>query len=190
VLASGKGSNLAALADACRSGALNASIEIVLSDVEGSGALRIAAERGLAARFIPPGGFSAKLDEEAERAYVAALNDAGVDFVVLTGFMRILKGDFLRAFERRVINIHPSLLPSFPGLAAWRQALEHGVKVTGCTIHLVDQGIDTGRILAQKAVEVREDDTPASLHERIQEAERQLYPLTLARIAEGLLAID
>ncbi len=190
VLASGKGSNLEALAVACRSGALNASLEIALSDVEDSGALRKAADFGLRGRYIPPGGFRTKLDEDAERIFVEALHEADVDYIVLTGFMRVLKGEFLRAFERRVINIHPSLLPSFPGLEAWKQALDHGVKVTGCTIHLVDQGIDTGRILAQRAVEILEDDTPASLYARIQEAEHALYPATLQRIAEGSLAID
>jgi phosphoribosylglycinamide formyltransferase-1 len=99
--------------------------------------------------------------------------------------MRILKGDFLRAFEGRVVNIHPSLLPSFPGLEAWKQALSYGVKVTGCTVHWVDQGVDTGPILAQQAVPVLEGDTVASLHQRIQEAERSLYPETLARLAQG-----
>ncbi len=190
VLASGKGSNLEALASACRSGALNASLEVVLSDVEDSGALQKAADFGLRGRFIQPGAFRTKLDEDAERACIDALNEADVDYVVLTGFMRILKGEFLRAFERRVINIHPSLLPSFPGLEAWKQAFDHGVKVTGCTIHLVDQGIDTGRILAQKAVEIQDADTPTSLYARIQEAEHELYPATLQRIAEGSLSID
>ena len=190
ILASGKGSNLEALAMACQSGALNASIGIVLSDVADCGALQKATEFGLPGVFIPPGAFRTKLDDDAERAYIAALAEARVDYVVLTGFMRILKGEFLRAFERRVINIHPSLLPSFPGLEAWKQALDHGVKVTGCTIHLVDQGIDTGRILAQKAVEIQDDDTPVSLYARIQEAEHELYPATLARIADGSIVID
>ena len=126
-----------------------------------------------------------KLDPTAESAFIQALQDAQVDLVVLAGFMRILKGDFLRAFEGRVVNIHPSLLPSFPGLEAWKQALSYGVKVTGCTVHWVDQGVDTGPILAQRAVPVLEGDTVASLHQRIQEAERSLYPETLARLAQG-----
>ena len=122
--------------------------------------------------------------EEAERRQLELLR-GNVDLVVLAGFMRILKGDFLKAFEGRVVNIHPSLLPSFPGLEAWKQALSYGVKVTGCTVHWVDQGVDTGPILAQQAVPVLGGDTVASLHQRIQEAERALYPETLARLAQG-----
>ena len=113
-----------------------------MSDVEGAGILAHARERNIPARHIPPGKFRTKLDEEAERAFVGALQAAGVDLVVLAGFMRVLKGDFLRAFEGRIVNIHPSLLPSFPGLEAWKQALDHGVKVTGCTVHFVDAGVD------------------------------------------------
>ena len=185
VLASGKGSNLRALAEACASGEIAAEIGLVLCDLEDAGALDVARGAGLPHRFIAPGRFRTKLDDEAESAYIAALREAGVDLILLTGFMRILKGEFLRAFENRVVNIHPSLLPSFPGLEAWKQALDHGVKVTGCTIHFVDQGIDTGRILAQRAVEVLDDDTASSLYARIQEAEHALYPSTVARIARG-----
>src|SRR5204863_3124057 len=123
-----------------------------------------------------------KLDEESERLYISKLQEARVDLIVLAGFMRILKGDFLRAFPERVVNIHPALLPSFPGLEAWKQALDYGVKVTGCTVHFVDQGIDTGPILAQQTVPVLDDDTPATLHERIQQAERVLYPTTIAAL--------
>lgn len=189
VIGSGKGSNLVALAEACRAGEVDACISVVLSDVEEAGILSKADAFGLSHRFIAPGKFRTKLDEAAERIFVETLREAEVDLVVLTGFMRILKGDFLRAFENRVVNIHPSLLPSFPGLEAWKQALDYGVKVTGCTIHFVDQGIDTGRIVAQKTVEVREDDNAATLHARIQEAERALYPPTIARIASGEIAI-
>ena len=189
IIGSGKGSNLVSLAEACRSGRLNASISLVLSDAEDSGLLNHAAEFGLAHRHIAPGKFRTKLDETAERAFVEALREAEVDLVVLTGFMRILKGEFLRAFEGRVVNIHPSLLPSFPGLDAWKQALDYGVKVTGCTIHFVDQGIDTGRIIAQRTVDIRDDDTAASLYARIQEAEHELYPATIGRIASGEIAI-
>jgi phosphoribosylglycinamide formyltransferase-1 len=162
-----------------------AEVGLVLTDVGDAGILQHAQERGIPARFIPPGAFRTKLDPTAEAAFIQALQDAQVDLVVLAGFMRILKGDFLRAFEGRVVNIHPSLLPSFPGLEAWKQALNYGVKVTGCTVHWVDQGVDTGPILAQQAVPVLEGDTVASLHQRIQEAERTLYPETLARLADG-----
>jgi phosphoribosylglycinamide formyltransferase-1 len=184
VLGSGKGSNLVAIADACAAGLVPAEIAIVLSDAAEAGILARAAERGLAQRHIPPGKFRTKLDETAEHQYLEALRQAEVDLVVLAGFMRILKGEFLRAFPQRVVNIHPSLLPSFPGLEAWKQALDHGVKVTGCTVHLVDQGVDSGPILAQQAVTVAEDDTPATLHERIQQAERVLYPATIRMLWE------
>ena len=110
------------------------------------------------------------------------MKDFGVQWVALAGFMRILKGDFLRAFEQKVINIHPSLLPAFPGLEAWSQAFNYGVKVAGCTVHLVDHGIDTGRILAQGVVPVLEDDTSTTLHQRIQKEEHRIYPKTLARL--------
>jgi phosphoribosylglycinamide formyltransferase 1 len=185
VLGSGKGSNFVALADAIAAGTLPAQVALVLSDVADAGILAHAAARGLPHRHIAPGAFRTKLDETAEAAYLAALREARVDLVVLAGFMRILKGEFLRAFEGRVVNIHPSLLPSFPGLAAWKQALDYGVKFTGCTVHYVDQGIDTGAIIGQRAVPVRDGDTAETLHERIQQAERELYPAALAAIARG-----
>lgn len=185
VLGSGKGSNFVAIAQAIQSGSLPAEVALVLSDVTEAGILQHARDRGIPSQFIPPGAFRTKLDPAAESAFIQALQEAQVDLVVLAGFMRILKGDFLKAFEGRVVNIHPSLLPSFPGLEAWKQALSYGVKVTGCTVHWVDQGVDTGPILAQQAVPVLEGDTVASLHQRIQEAERALYPETLARLAQG-----
>jgi phosphoribosylglycinamide formyltransferase-1 len=121
---------------------------------------------------------------------VRRLNDANVDLIVLAGFMRILKGDFLRAFANRVVNIHPSLLPAFPGLEAWKQALDYGVKVTGCTVHFVDQGIDSGPILGQETVPVLAGDSAAILHERIQQAERRLYPTVVAALAEGRITVQ
>jgi phosphoribosylglycinamide formyltransferase-1 len=129
------------------------------------------------------------LDEEAERTYIEQLAEAEVDLIVLAGFMRILKGEFLKAFANRVVNIHPSLLPAFPGLEAWKQALDHGVKVTGCTVHFVDQGVDSGPIIAQQTVAVVENDTPETLHARIQEAERELYPRAIGALAEGRIAV-
>jgi phosphoribosylglycinamide formyltransferase-1 len=185
VLGSGKGSNFVAITQAIQNGSLPAEVTLVLSDNPEAGILQHARDLGISAQFIPPGAFRTKLDPTAESAFIQALQDAQIDLVVLAGFMRILKGDFLRAFEGRVVNIHPSLLPSFPGLEAWKQALSYGVKVTGCTVHWVDQGVDTGPILAQQAVPVLEGDTVASLHQRIQEAERSLYPETLARLAQG-----
>ena len=181
---------MVAIAEACRAGRVPGDVALVLSDAAGAGILARATERGIRAEFIAPGKFRTKLDEAAERAYVAALQQAPVDLIVLAGFMRILKGDFLRAFPERVINIHPALLPSFPGLEAWKQALDYGVKVTGCTVHFVDQGIDTGPILAQQTVPVLDDDTPATLHERIQQAERVLYPTTIAGLLRGEIQVQ
>lgn len=189
ILGSGTGSNFVAIADAIAAGKLPAEISVVLSDVENSGILDRARTRGLPARFVAPGKFRTKLDEEAERAFVSALQEAQVDLVVLAGFMRVLKGDFLRAFEGRIVNIHPSLLPSFPGLAAWKQALDHGVKVTGCTVHFVDAGVDSGAIVGQQTVAVLDTDTPESLHQRIHAAEHELYPKCVGAIARGQISV-
>lgn len=188
ILGSGKGSNMAAIAEAC--GRHPMEVALVLSDVKGAGILDLARERGITHEYIEPGAFRTKLDENAERGYISALRGAGVEWVVLAGFMRVLKGEFLRAFPLRVVNIHPALLPSFPGLEAWKQALVYGVKVTGCTVHLVDQGVDTGPILAQRTVPVLDSDTPATLHERIQLAERALYPETLAALVQGKIRVE
>jgi len=185
VLGSGKGSNMVALAEACKAGRVPAEIAIVLTDVEDSGILNRAKDLGIRAEFISPGKFRTKLDHQAEQAYIKTLDQTRVDLVILAGFMRILKGDFLRAFPQRVVNIHPALLPSFPGLEAWEQAWDYGVKVTGCTVHLVDQGIDTGPILAQQMVPVLDTDTPATLRERIQQAEHVLYPGAIAALLRG-----
>ena len=190
ILGSGKGSNFVAMADACASGKIPATIALVLSDVDGAGMLSHARARKLPARFISPGKFRAKLDEEAERAFVGALQEAKVDLVVLAGFMRVLKGDFLRAFEGRIVNIHPSLLPSFPGLEAWKQALDHGVKVTGCTVQFVDAGVDAGPVIGQQTVPVLDNDTPDSLIQRIHGAEHELYPRCVAAIARGEISVQ
>lgn len=189
VLGSGKGSNFVAIADAIAAGQIPAEIAMVLSDVESAGILTHARERRLPAQFIPPGKFRTKLDEEAEHAFVAALQQAQVDLIVLAGFMRVLKGDFLRAFEGRIVNIHPSLLPSFPGLEAWKQALDHGVKVTGCTVHFVDAGVDAGAIIGQQTVPVLDNDTPESLHQRIHAAEHDLYPKCVAALARKEISV-
>lgn len=180
---------MVAIAEACAAGRIPAEIAIVISDVESAGILDRARERNLNARYITPGKFRTKLDEAAELEFINALKEARVDLVVLAGFMRILKGEFLRVFEHRVVNIHPSLLPAFPGLEAWKQALDYGVKVTGCTVHFVDQGVDTGPIIAQQTVPVSSDDTPETLHARIQEAERELYPHCVAALARGEITV-
>ena len=190
VLGSGKGSNFVAIADAIAAGQIPAEIVLVLSDVEASGILAQARERKLPAQFVPPGKFRTKLDEAAEQAFVTALQNARVDLIVLAGFMRVLKGNFLQAFEGRIVNIHPSLLPSFPGLEGWKQALDHGVKVTGCTVHLVDAGVDSGAIIGQQSVPVLDQDTPESLHQRIHAAEHELYPRCVAALARGELTVQ
>jgi len=189
ILGSGKGSNFVAIADAITAGKIPAEVAIVLSDVENAGILTHARDRSMPAKFIPPGKFRTKLDEEAEHAVVEALRAAKVDLVVLAGFMRVLKGEFLRAFEGRIVNVHPSLLPSFPGLAAWQQALDHGVKVAGCTVHFVDAGVDSGAIIGQQTVPVLDHDTPESLHQRIHAAEHELYPRCVAAIARGEISV-
>ena len=183
VLGSGKGSNFRAIADAIARGELAAEVRIVLSDVESAGILQIARERGLRAEFVAPGRFKTKLEPEAEARVVALLREAGVEWVVLAGYMRMVKAPLLEAFPRRIVNIHPSLLPAFPGLEAWRQALAAGVATTGCTVHFVDAGMDTGEIIAQREVPVLPGDTAESLHARIQTAEHALFPTALAHLA-------
>ena len=190
VLGSGKGSNFVAIADAVATGKLDAEIALVISDVENAGILQRANDRGIPAQYIQPGRFRTRLDEQSEEAYLRALQNASVDLVLLAGFMRILKGQFLRTFEHWVVNIHPALLPAFPGLEAWKQALDYGAKITGCTVHLVDQGVDTGPIIAQQAVPILETDTPESLHARIQEAEHALYPRAVAALVSGSFRLE
>jgi phosphoribosylglycinamide formyltransferase 1 len=189
VLGSGKGSNMVAIAEGCASGKIPAQIALVLSDVPEAGILQNAERFGVPFAHVAPGKYRTKLDEDAEGTYIRQLTEARVDLIVLAGFMRILKGEFLKAFANRVVNIHPSLLPAFPGLEAWKQALDHGVKVTGCTVHFVDQGVDSGPIIAQETVPVLEGDTPETLHARIQGAERRLYPATIGALAEGRITV-
>jgi phosphoribosylglycinamide formyltransferase-1 len=189
VLGSGNGTNFAAIADACAAGKIPAEVAVVLSDVADAGILARARDRKIPAQFVPPGKFRTKLEEEAEHAFVETLRAAKVDLIVLAGFMRVLKGEFLRAFEGRIVNVHPSLLPSFPGLEAWKQALDHGVKVTGCTVHFVDAGVDAGPIIGQQTVPVLDNDTAEILHTRIHAAEHELYPQCVAAIARGEILV-
>ena len=189
VLGSGKGSNCQSIIDAIAEGRLNARIACVISDNENAYILERAREHGVPACFISGAPFKTKLAGEAETATIAALRAAEVEVVVLAGFMRILKPALLSAFEGRILNIHPSLLPAFPGLEAWKQALTCGVKVTGCTVHFVDAGTDTGPIIIQRAVPVFDHDTAESLHARIQVEEHIAYPAALRLLAEGRLHI-
>ena len=183
ILGSGKGSNFRAIADAIGAGKLDAEVRIVISDVESAGILALARERGMRAEFLAPGKFRTKLEPDAEQRLVALLKNAGVEWVVLAGWMRMIKAPLLEAFPRRIINIHPSLLPAFPGLESWKQALAAGASETGCTVHYVDAGMDTGEIIAQRPVPVLKDDTAETLHARIQVAEHALYPEVLAQLA-------
>ncbi len=189
ILGSGLGSNMVAIDDCCRMGKLGAEVVLVLSDVEESGILVRAKERSLPHVYIAPGGYRAKLDDRAEKEFMDQLKVAKVDWVVLAGFMRIIKSDFLKAFPERIVNVHPSLLPSFPGLGAVAQALDYGVKVTGTTVHLVDQGIDTGAVVAQESVRIEENDTSETLHKRIKTVEHCLYPQALADLIAGRIQI-
>ena len=183
ILGSGKGSNCRAILEQIRSGKLEAECRIVVSDVADAGILAIAREFGLPGVYFPPGKFRTKLEPEREEQLVRLLRDAGVDMVVLAGFMRVLKAPLLEAFPRRIINLHPSLLPKFPGREAWGQALAAGETVTGCTVHYVEAGVDSGEIIAQREVPILPNDTPASLHARIQIAERELFPAVISRLA-------
>lgn len=183
ILGSGKGSNFRAIADAISTGGLNAEVRIVISDVETADILTLARERKIRAEFVAPGRFKTRLEPEAEQRVVALLQEAGVELVVLAGWMRMIKAPLLDAFPRRIINIHPSLLPAFPGLEAWKQALAAGATEAGCTVHYVDRGMDSGEIIAQSAVPIFPSDTPEELHARIQVAEHHLYPAVIARLA-------
>ncbi len=182
ILGSGKGSNCRAILERVRAGALPAEVCLIVSDVANAGILEIAREFGVPNAFLSPGRFRTKLEPESEEALVKMLREAGVELVVLAGFMRVLKTPMLQAFPGRIINIHPSLLPKFPGLEAWKQALVANEKVTGCTVHYVDAVIDCGAVIAQREVPILPNDTPESLHARIQIAEHDLYPEVIANL--------
>jgi len=184
VLASGQGTNLRALLGAD----LGAKIVLVLTDRADAGALAVAREHGVEAATLDPGPSRGRLANEP--AWLERLSGARVDTVLLAGFMRILGDPFLAAFPGRILNIHPSLLPAFPGTHAIARALEHGVRVTGCTVHLVDAGVDQGPILGQRAVEVREDDTLDALTARVHQAEHALYASTVRDYLTRPFAIE
>jgi phosphoribosylglycinamide formyltransferase 1 len=184
ILGSGKGSNARAILESIRSGNLAADARLVVSDVLDAPILDIAREFGVPNAYLPPGKFRTRLEPEAEDQLVKMLRNAGVELVALAGFMRVLHEPMLKAFPRRIINIHPSLLPKFPGLEAWKQALAAGEKVTGCTAHYVDEKIDHGRILAQRETTILPNDTPEGLHSRIQILEHELYPAVISELCE------
>ena len=182
ILGSGRGSNCRAILEQIRDGRLAAEARIVISDFADAPILAIAREFGVPHAHIAPGKFRTILEPAAEEELVEALQAADVELVALAGFMRVLKAPMLNAFPRRIINIHPSLLPKFPGLSAWKQALAAGETVTGCTVHYVDAGVDSGEVLGQREVPILPNDTPETLHARIQVAERKLYPEVIARL--------
>jgi phosphoribosylglycinamide formyltransferase-1 len=187
VLASGTGTNLQAIVDAIAAGTLEARVAVVICNVPGAGALERAKQGGIETVVVDHTKFA---DREAfEGAVVEALRARGVDIVVLAGFMRLLTPVLLGAFPMRVVNIHPSLLPAFPGVHAQRQAVEYGVRIAGCTVHFVDAGTDTGPIVAQAVVPVLEDDDEESLRQRILRCEHRLLPTVLQWMAEGRVTV-
>lgn len=183
VLGSGKGSNFRAIRDAIAAGQIEAEVAVVVSDVAGAGILRLAAESGIPHATVSDPRYQTRLSPEREAEVLSILKLAGVELVILAGYMRMVKAPLLEAFPRRIINIHPSLLPKFPGLEAWRQALAAGEKIAGCTVHYVDAGMDTGAIIAQAEVPVLHGDTAETLHARIQVEEHRIYPEVAARFA-------
>lgn len=190
VLGSGKGSNFDAIYRAVKEGVLDVEIAVVISDIPGSLILKNAKSYGIKAVHIDPGKYKTWIEPAVEEKYAGVLKENGVDLVVLAGFMRVIKAPLLDAFPGRVINIHPSLLPSFRGLKAWEQALNYGVKHAGCTVHFVDKDIDAGPIILQAVVPVMDDDTPETLHARIQVEEHKIYPRAIGLIAHDKLRIS
>jgi phosphoribosylglycinamide formyltransferase-1 len=185
ILGSGKGTNCRAILERIRSGVLPAEARVVISDVLDAPILDIAREFSIPNAYLPPGRFRTRLEPQAEMELVRMLRDAGAELVILAGFIRVLKSPMLEAFPRRILNIHPALLPKFPGLEAWKQALAAGEKVTGCTVHYVDEEIDHGDIIAQREVPILPNDTPETLHARIQIAEHELYPAAIAEFCQN-----
>ncbi|MCC6215242.1 MAG: phosphoribosylglycinamide formyltransferase [Polyangiaceae bacterium] len=188
VLVSGNGTNLQAILDAIGQGALRAEVRLVLSNVAGAGALARAERAGVPVRVLEHRAFASRA--EFDRAVAVAVREAGAEWIVLAGFMRILGPEVVGAFRHRIVNLHPALLPAFPGAHAHRDALAYGVKVTGCTVHLVDEGVDTGPIVLQRAVPVLDTDDEASLAARVRVEEHALLVAALRAISEGRLHVE
>jgi phosphoribosylglycinamide formyltransferase-1 len=188
VLLSGRGSNFEALAESAASGRIpNAEIAIVVSNREGAPGIQRAEARGIKTRVIPSKGFER---EAYDRQVAVALNESKVDLICLAGYMRLLSPFFVAAFPNRILNIHPSLLPSFPGLESQRQALEYGVKFAGCTVHFVDENLDAGPIVLQAAVPVQDQDTEATLSDKILKEEHRIYSEAVKIVLEGRFKIE
>ena len=188
VMCSGRGTDLQSIIDAIADGKLNAEIAIVLTDKPNVMALERAERAGIKFMCVDRKAFADQMSFEAK--LITELRAAGVDLVILAGFMRILSPTFVRAYKDRIMNIHPSLLPSFPGAHAHRDVLAYGVKVSGCTVHFVDEGTDSGPIILQAAVEVREDDDEETLAARVLEQEHIIYPLAIQLYVEGRLRLE
>lgn len=188
VLASGRGTNLQSIIDSIQRGDLETEIRIVISDRKGAKALARASKYHIPNQYINPDDYATK--EEFEQAMINLLEEHKVELVILAGFMRLLTPYFVRHYKNKIMNIHPSLLPAFPGLNAQRQALEYGVKIAGCTVHFVDEGMDTGPIILQAAVPVKEGDTEETLAERILQEEHRIYPEAIRLYSEGRLKIE
>ena len=186
VLGSGSGSNMQAIMDAIDTRKLNAEIVLVMSDFSDAYILERARKAGLRTEVIDCAGFKTKFPDESQEAVGQMLKEVDVDMVCLAGFMRLVKQPLLDVFPDRIINIHPSILPAYPGLMAWKQAVEDGATESGCTVHYVDAGMDTGPIIMQAKVPVLADDTAETLHQRIQVAEHQLYPAAIKEVSKGL----
>jgi len=189
VFGSGSGTNCQAIIDAIEAGTLDVQIKCVLSDVEDAYILERARKHNIPAIHFDCAPFKTKLDGEAEQKVLQTLKNHGVEFIALAGFMRIVKDGLLNAYKGRIINIHPSLLPSFPGLDSGKQAFDYGAKITGCTVHFVDAGIDTGAIINQKCIAIGDDDTLESMMEKLHTQEHIAYPEALQWIAEGRISI-
>jgi len=188
ILLSGRGSNFEALAESIAAGRIpNAEIAVVISNREGAPGIERARQRGLDAPVLPSKGLQR---EDYDRQVVAVLEERKVDLVCLAGYMRLLSPVFVGAFRGRILNIHPSLLPSFPGLEAQKQALEHGAKFTGCTVHFVDEHLDAGPIVAQAVVPIADDDTPETLSARILKEEHRIYSEAVRLVLEGNYRIE
>ncbi|HDP69315.1 MAG TPA: phosphoribosylglycinamide formyltransferase [Actinobacteria bacterium] len=188
ILASGSGTNLQAIIDACESGEVFAEVVLVVSNVSDAYALERAKKHGIKSIFIDKNNFESR--EDYDKELISILRDNQVNLVVLAGYMLLVGPELVRAFEGKIMNIHPSLLPSFPGTHGVKDALNYGVKISGVTVHFVDKGLDTGPIILQEAVPVMENDTIEILHNRIHEAEHRIYPAAIKVFAEGRLKIE
>jgi phosphoribosylglycinamide formyltransferase-1 len=187
VLGSGSGSNFQAILDAIEDGTLDARVGLVLSDNPSAFILRRAEKHGIPTGIIDCRGFKTKFPDEVQAETAARLKAAGVELICLAGFLRLVKRPLLDAFPNRILNIHPSLLPAYPGLESWKQALDAGEKQAGCTVHFVDEGMDTGLIILQESVPILSDDTAETLHARIQVIEHQLYPAAIRKVGRAVV---